>query len=322
MAFSHSYLKKVNFRSEIFKLFICVGFHLLAIIMEIGTPIGLLYGPLFLCIYLQAISADNLRSSKHHNRHFITFFIGSFIYLTLYVYSKINIQGETWLNNYYYPCYLFAMGGSMLSYTSFIIFQQLQMPINRLTIEQVFFNMLLWLTLLTALPILIFAADLYLNYDSGIHLQYLIYMMLVFAAIILFVFLFILMPGSTVNRRANLFKLYRCLLTDDLYLETNFTLDKLAHHLGSTPEKCSKILNGYIGTNFYQLLATLRVRHAKKLIQQDVENKLTVEHISFLCGYRSKTSFNSHFKKLTNFTPSEYKQHIRCTYERPTNLQP
>ncbi|QNL52028.1 helix-turn-helix transcriptional regulator [Olivibacter sp. SDN3] len=290
--------------------------------METGTPIGLLYGPIFYRIYLHTIVRDNHDTNKPTIKHFSAFFLGSLIYLALYVYSRINVQGEVWLYNYYYPCYLFAMGGSILGYSTFIIFRQLQAPIGKPTLENIFFNVLLWLALLTSLPILIFAATPYFSYNVGIHVQYLIYMILVFSTAILCGFIFVRIPRNVVNNRTDLFKIYRCLLTDDLYLETNLTLDKLAHHLGSSSEKCSKILNGYIGINFYQLLANLRIRHAKKLIRNDVENRLTIEHLALLCGYRSKASFNRHFKKLTSCTPSEYKQQTSYSYEKSTNLQP
>ena len=56
------------------------------------------------------------------------------------------------------------------------------------------------------------------------------------------------------------------------------------------------------------MLAFYRVEHAKKLIRQDKQGKITVEELAELVGYNSKSSFNSAFKKYSSKTPSEYRK--------------
>ncbi len=58
------------------------------------------------------------------------------------------------------------------------------------------------------------------------------------------------------------------------------------------------------------LLAVYRVEYAKKLISEDKEIKLTVEELTELVGYNSKSSFNIAFKKYTSKTPSEYRKSL------------
>ena len=58
------------------------------------------------------------------------------------------------------------------------------------------------------------------------------------------------------------------------------------------------------------MLAFYRVEHAKKLIREDKNAKLTVEELAELVGYNSKSSFNNVFKKFTLITPSEYRKSL------------
>jgi AraC-like DNA-binding protein len=58
------------------------------------------------------------------------------------------------------------------------------------------------------------------------------------------------------------------------------------------------------------LLASYRVEEAKRIMSGDKRNKITVEEISEMVGYNSKTAFNNAFKKLTGKTPSEFRKTI------------
>jgi AraC-like DNA-binding protein len=44
------------------------------------------------------------------------------------------------------------------------------------------------------------------------------------------------------------------------------------------------------------------------LLNEDLKNRLTIEEISELVGYNSKTAFNNAFRKLTGKTPSEFRK--------------
>ena len=62
--------------------------------------------------------------------------------------------------------------------------------------------------------------------------------------------------------------------------------------------------------SFFEVLASYRVEKAKKILAADVRSKLTVEEISEMVGYNSKTAFNNAFKKLTGKTPSEFRKSL------------
>jgi AraC-like DNA-binding protein len=88
------------------------------------------------------------------------------------------------------------------------------------------------------------------------------------------------------------------------------SLSELAKKTGATPHHVSQVINEKLGKNFFELLAWYRIEEAKKIISSDRAARLTVEEISEMVGYNSKTSFNSAFKRLTGDTPSEFRRSV------------
>jgi AraC-like DNA-binding protein len=92
------------------------------------------------------------------------------------------------------------------------------------------------------------------------------------------------------------------------YFENNLaSLSELAKRLGESPHHVSQVINEKLNRNFFELLAHYRVEKAKKIISGDKDNKLTIEEISEMVGYNSKTAFNNAFRKITGKTPSEFR---------------
>jgi AraC-like DNA-binding protein len=98
--------------------------------------------------------------------------------------------------------------------------------------------------------------------------------------------------------------------TKQYYSENLASLSELAKKIGESPHHVSQVLNEKLNKSFFELLATYRVEKAKTILGDDINNKLTVEEISEMVGYNSKTAFNNAFKKLTGKTPSEYRKSI------------
>ena len=86
------------------------------------------------------------------------------------------------------------------------------------------------------------------------------------------------------------------------------SLSGLARQINESPHHVSQVINEKLNKNFFEMLAFYRVEHAKKLIRQDKQGKITVEELAELVGYNSKSSFNSAFKKYSSKTPSEYRK--------------
>ncbi len=95
------------------------------------------------------------------------------------------------------------------------------------------------------------------------------------------------------------------------YFSNNLaSLSGLSKHINESSHHVSQVINEKMNKSFFELLAVYRVEYAKKLIREDKETKLTVEELTELVGYNSKSSFNIAFKKHTMKTPSEYRKSI------------
>jgi AraC-like DNA-binding protein len=88
------------------------------------------------------------------------------------------------------------------------------------------------------------------------------------------------------------------------------SLSGLAKQINESSHHVSQVINEKLNKNFFELLASYRVDHAKKLIEKDKDSKLTVEELADLVGYNSKSSFNNAFKTITSQTPSEYRKSL------------
>jgi AraC-like DNA-binding protein len=98
---------------------------------------------------------------------------------------------------------------------------------------------------------------------------------------------------------------------DNSYFTNNLaSLPGLAKLINETSHHVSQVINEKLKKNFFELLASYRVEHAKKLIQKDKDAKLTVEELTDIVGYNSKSSFNIAFKKYTQKTPTEYRKSL------------
>lgn len=88
------------------------------------------------------------------------------------------------------------------------------------------------------------------------------------------------------------------------------SLSELAKRTGESQHHVSQVINEKLGKSFYELLAYYRIEKAKKILAGDRQGKITIEELSEIVGYNSKTAFNNSFRKLTGTTPSEYRKSI------------
>lgn len=96
----------------------------------------------------------------------------------------------------------------------------------------------------------------------------------------------------------------------EYFSENLASLSDLAKRLGESQHHVSQVINEKLDKNFFELLASYRIEKAKSILQKDKTGKLTIEELSELVGYNSKTAFNNSFKKLTGKTPSEFRKTI------------
>lgn len=116
------------------------------------------------------------------------------------------------------------------------------------------------------------------------------------------------MPDSDTND-----DLYGCIVkvmeTSDLYLDCDFTIERLASVVNSTSHAVSKIINERTGQNFRSFLSKYRI-HEAMIRFNDVESygKYTVRAIAESVGYKSQSNFIAVFTKTTGVKPSLYQK--------------
>lgn len=70
----------------------------------------------------------------------------------------------------------------------------------------------------------------------------------------------------------------------------------------------SKLLNRYAGRSFYDILNSIRIQEAKKLLE---DPSLKIGEISEMVGYADTAHFARTFKKIENMSANEYRNTLR-----------
>lgn len=99
----------------------------------------------------------------------------------------------------------------------------------------------------------------------------------------------------------------KALMEDDkVYLNPELNLSDLAKIANMSRGQLSEIVNSGFGKNFNDFVNQYRVEAFKEMLQNDKHKQLSLLGIAQECGFNSKATFNRVFKKLTNYSPTEY----------------
>ena len=90
------------------------------------------------------------------------------------------------------------------------------------------------------------------------------------------------------------------------YLNGQLKLVDLSEHLNISVHHLSQIINEQLGKNFFDFVNEYRVREVKARLSNSEHKQYTLLSIAYDSGFNSKSNFNSTFKKITGFTPSQY----------------
>ena len=83
------------------------------------------------------------------------------------------------------------------------------------------------------------------------------------------------------------------------------TLDTISQQLNVSSFYFCKQFKKYVGMNFTEYVARLRIESAKKLLQNP---HIHVNEIAFETGFNSLPHFNRSFKRITGVTPTELRK--------------
>lgn len=102
-------------------------------------------------------------------------------------------------------------------------------------------------------------------------------------------------------------KIANTVLAQDLYLDADLTLQKLAEMVALTPREVSQVINLQTQTNFSDWINDFRIEAAKQKISSREYRNQKIAAIAFDSGFNTLSSFNAVFKNKTGYTPTEYR---------------
>jgi AraC-like DNA-binding protein len=97
---------------------------------------------------------------------------------------------------------------------------------------------------------------------------------------------------------------------EKLYLNPDFSLSDLSKVANVPVGKLSFTINTCLEKNFYDLINSYRVKEFQQRLKEGKDAHLSLLGLAYDCGFRSKSTFNSFFKKETGMTPSSYKKFL------------
>ena len=107
------------------------------------------------------------------------------------------------------------------------------------------------------------------------------------------------------STRAELFETVRSRLEgDELYLDGDLTLERLAASTGLSKHHLSEVLNRHAGKNFYEFINGYRIAFVCERLSQTDQSVLD---IALEAGFSSKSTFNAIFRRHTGQTPTQFR---------------
>lgn len=94
------------------------------------------------------------------------------------------------------------------------------------------------------------------------------------------------------------------MIEEKFYLNEKFSSQDVLVHFDITRNKLDELLTHIKGLSFADWLNSLRIEYAKSLLLNN--NNYTIDAISSMSGYSSRSAFYAAFKKVTNITPTEF----------------
>lgn len=98
---------------------------------------------------------------------------------------------------------------------------------------------------------------------------------------------------------------------EKLYLNEKLSGNEMAETLGISRHQLSEVLNNELETNFYNFINHYRVEACKQKMANPKFGYYTLLAVALECGFNSKTTFNTVFKKETGMTPRQFKKTLQ-----------
>ena len=113
---------------------------------------------------------------------------------------------------------------------------------------------------------------------------------------------------SEADKTSILEKIQLVMEEEDFYCQGNASLDQLSDRIKVPRHSVSQVINEVLGKNFFEYLAGLRISKSKSLLANPEYRNITIDEISYMVGYNSRSAFNRVFKSITGTTPDKYRK--------------
>ncbi len=116
-----------------------------------------------------------------------------------------------------------------------------------------------------------------------------------------------------VGQARSMIKKINSFMTDEKpFLDADYSIAQLSKEVNIPSRELSKVMNQYLNQNFSDYINNFRVEEFKRLVQDPESRKYSIFTLALEAGFRSKSTFNTAFKKFTGETPSEYCKNKGC----------
>jgi len=92
------------------------------------------------------------------------------------------------------------------------------------------------------------------------------------------------------------------------WLEWELDLLTLADKMDVTTHKLSQVINEHLEKNFYDYINEFRLKEVKDRLMDSAYNEQKILAVAYDCGFNSKSTFYTFFKKYEEMTPTQYRQ--------------
>ncbi len=99
-------------------------------------------------------------------------------------------------------------------------------------------------------------------------------------------------------------RLIEAISEEKIYLNPDITLGKLAQKFGVNSKYLSQVIHEFYNSGFSDFINQLRIKEAARLLSDKSYSHISMEGISEMVGFNTKSSFNIYFKKFIGVTPS------------------
>lgn len=114
------------------------------------------------------------------------------------------------------------------------------------------------------------------------------------------------------KKNASILPMHQKMTEIAMYLNEHFqediTLQDVSNRFYISPSYLSRTFKKVTGFQFKEYLQTIRFKEAKRLLR---ESKEPISQIASAIGYQHTANFNVIFKKVTGFTPGQYRKNTR-----------